>query len=142
MNNLVIIGRLTSDGTYNVRNFNGTEAAVYNNTVAVNTRKADGSERTEFFDIAAWRGLADVCKKYCRKGMMVGVKGEAGLNTYQANNGAFVARITVHNVSDIQFCDRYGQPIEAEPEAPAAPVQTAAAPVDSPATEDDDELPF
>lgn len=140
MNNLTIVGRLTSDGLYAVRNFNGTEAAVYNNTVAVNTRKADGSERTEYFDFAAWRGLADVCKKYCRKGMKVAINGEAGLKTYQSANGSWNARLTVHNVQNVEFCDKYGQDIApvTEPEAAKAPESTQAEATEA----DDDDLPF
>lgn len=142
MNVCVIVGRLVSDGRYAKRNFNGTEAAVYNNTVAVNKKLRNGTEKTEFFDFAAWRGLGDVCKQYCRKGMMVAVSGEAGLNTFQSANGAWNARLKLDNVNQVQFCDHYGQPVEAE-EADVAPEEVPAnAPGDFVIAGEDDELPF
>ena len=85
MNRVILIGNLTRDPE--VRNTqNGIN--VCNFSIAVNRRKrADGVQETDFFNIVAWRQLADLCGKYLSKGRKVAVIGSIQTRTYEAQDG-------------------------------------------------------
>lgn len=82
MNQLTIIGNL-------VREPELTETAggtpVCRMTVAVNRRH--GAEGTDYFNVTAWRGLAETCAKYLRKGKKVCVVGSIQFRNYEDREG-------------------------------------------------------
>lgn len=86
MNKIVLIGNLTADPVLRATP-NGT--SVCNFTLAVNRRfpGADGQKVTDFFNIVAWRGLADTCNKYLARGKKAAIIGELQARTYTAKNG-------------------------------------------------------
>lgn len=86
MNKIVLIGNLTADPVLRATP-NGT--SVCNFTLAVSRRfpGADGQKVTDFFNIVAWRGLADTCNKYLAKGKKAAVTGELQARTYTAKDG-------------------------------------------------------
>ena len=86
MQRIFIIGNLTADPVLRATP-NGT--SVCNFTLAVNRRfpGADGQKVTDFFNIVAWRGLADTCNKYLAKGKKAAVVGELQARTYTAKDG-------------------------------------------------------
>lgn len=86
MNKIVLIGNLTADPVLRATP-NGT--SVCNFTLAVNRRfpGADGQKVTDFFNIVAWRGLADTCNKYLAKGKKAAIVGELQARTYTARDG-------------------------------------------------------
>lgn len=86
MNKIVLIGNLTADPVLRATP-NGT--SVCNFTLAVNRRfpGADGQKVTDFFNVVAWRGLADTCNKYLARGKKAAVVGELQARTYTAKDG-------------------------------------------------------
>ena len=86
MNKIVLIGNLTADPVLRATP-NGT--SVCNFTLAVNRRfpGADGQKVTDFFNVVAWRGLAETCNKYLAKGKKAAVIGELQARTYTAKDG-------------------------------------------------------
>ena len=86
MQRIAIIGNLTADPVLRATP-NGT--SVCNFTLAVNRRfpGADGQKVTDFFNVVAWRGLAETCNKYLAKGKKAAVIGELQARTYTAKDG-------------------------------------------------------
>lgn len=161
-----MIGNLTRDPE--IREINTAQGVVKvcNFTVACSERNlprnADGTPHTEFVRVAAWRGLADICQQYLKKGRKVKISGAFRQREYQDATGVQRSVIEFPNVMDVEMLDRAEQSQQnnavvsnqnAAVHNQAAPaVQPAAMPnydappagiVDTGMTQvDDDELPF
>lgn len=107
MQKIVLIGNLTSDPE---KRATGTGISVTSFTIAVNRRN---QEKTDYFRINAWRGLAETCAKYLSKGRKVSVIGELQARTYEAKDGATKLSLDV-SADEIEFLS----PAEAKPEKP------------------------
>lgn len=83
MNQSHLIGRLTKDPEY--RN-TSDGIAVCSFTLAV--PKRTDRNKANFISVVTWRGLADNCGKYLKKGSQVGVSGELTSRTYDDKNGS------------------------------------------------------
>ena len=151
MNKVYLIGNLTRDPEMRSTS---TGIPVCNFSIAVNRRKrADGQQETDFFNIVAWRQLAELCSRYLAKGRKVAVSGSIQTRTYEAQDGrkrsAFdIVADEVEFLSSAQAGASSGE-YHAPSAAPAAPraMQAPAynAPADAGFTQvqvDDDELPF
>lgn len=86
MNKVILIGNLTRDPELGETS-NGTAYCRF--SIAVNRKfaNADGERETDFFNIVAWRGLAENCGKFLAKGKKVAVVGELQNRSYEDNNG-------------------------------------------------------
>ena len=86
MQKIIITGNLTADP---VLRATPSGTSVCNFTLAVSRRfpGADGQKQTDFFNVVAWRGLADTCKKYLARGKKAAVIGELQARTYTAKDG-------------------------------------------------------
>ena len=152
-----MIGNLTRDPE--IREINSAQGVVKvcNFTVACSDRRlprnADGTLHTEFVRVSAWRGLADICQQYLKKGRKVRIEGQFRQREYQDATG--VQRSEFPNVYDVEMLDRAEQTQQNDAALPHqnAPVAQPAVmpnydaapqmPVDSGMTQvDDDELPF
>lgn len=84
VNKVILIGHLGKDPE--VRHLEGGNS-VANFTLATNDYYKDKQgtrvERTEWHNIAAWRGLAELAEKYLRKGSQVYVEGKLRTRQYQ-----------------------------------------------------------
>ena len=151
MNKVYLIGNLTRDPEMRSTS---TGIPVCNFSIAVNRRKrADGQQETDFFNIVAWRQLAELCSRYLAKGRKVAVSGSIQTRTYEAQDGskrsAFdIVADEVEFLSSAQAGASSGE-YHAPSAAPAAPraMQAPAynAPADAGFTQvqvDDDERPF
>ena len=153
MNKVYLIGNLTRDPE-----MRSTQAGipVCNFSIAVNRRFRNaqtGQQETDFFNIVAWRQLAELCSRYLAKGRKVAVSGSIQTRTYEAQDGskrsAFdIVADEVEFLSSAQAGASSGE-YHAPSAAPAAPraMQAPAynAPADAGFTQvqvDDDELPF
>ena len=102
MQKIIICGNLTRDPVLAERKLkDGTVTKVVNFTVAVDDGYGD-SKTTMYFDVHAWRGLAETCAKYLAKGREVTVMGPVRLNNYVSNNGNFRSSIAVR-ADEVQF---------------------------------------
>ena len=85
MNKVYLIGNLTRDPEMRSTS---TGIPVCNFSIAVNRRKrADGQQETDFFNIVAWRQLAELCGRYLAKGRKVAVFGSIQTRSYEAQDG-------------------------------------------------------
>mgnify|MGYP002065115475 CR=1 FL=1 len=88
VNKVIILGNLGADPELRYTN-SGT--AVANFRVATNDRWTDkngeSQERTEWHNIVAWRGLAEICGKYLGKGRQVYIEGKIQTRKYQDRDG-------------------------------------------------------
>ena len=153
MNKVFLIGNLTRDPE-----MRSTQSGipVCNFSIAVNRRfrnQQTGQQETDFFNIVAWRQLAELCSRFLAKGRKVAVSGSIQTRTYEAQDGS--KRSAFDIVADeVEFLSSpqnagaapSGEYRPAAPSpAPAPQVQQAPsyAPADAGFTQvDDDELPF
>lgn len=82
MNKIHLIGRVVNSPEAK-RTKSGTKVCTF--TLAVRRRFKDqsGEYQTDFFDVQAWRTLADLCEKYLEKGKMALVSGSMQSRTYE-----------------------------------------------------------
>lgn len=99
MNQCFLIGNLTKDVELRTTQ-NGIANCAF--TLAVNRRfkNAQGETETDFFNIVAWRQLAELCAKYLSKGRKCAVTGSIQNRSYQAQDGAkrYITEIIAENV--------------------------------------------
>ena len=86
MNTWFGIGRATKDCEISTTN-NGVNVAKFTIAVDRKFKDAEGNKVADFINIVAWRGLADVCGKYIKKGQQVAIKGELQIRSYDAQDG-------------------------------------------------------
>ncbi len=145
MNKVFLIGNLTRDPEL-------TETAggvsVCHFAIAVNRSytSSDGERQTDFFNVTAWRGLADTVARYTKKGNKVAVTGSIQIRNYEDNQG--VRRTAVDVIAqDIEFLTSRNQSGDEfyESGAPASPSPSPAPAKKKPALQsfdDDGDIPF
>lgn len=107
MNKLELIGNLTTDPVMKTVMIKDTPTKVTNFSIAVNERKrADSTDKPEpvYFRCHVWRGLAETCAEYLRKGRKVWISGPVKMNSYKDSSGAIRYAMDVR-IDDIEFLD-------------------------------------
>ncbi|MDL2225776.1 single-stranded DNA-binding protein [Eubacteriales bacterium OttesenSCG-928-M02] len=143
MNKAILIGNITRDPDLRMT---GNGISVCSFTVAVQRRYTNqqGERQADFIPVVCWRGLAENCGKYLRKGSKVGVLGAIQVRNYEANDGT--RRYVTEIVADeVEFLDRAGDRQNADPNSQFTPQDTPSPFSDSMGfgdAVDDDELPF
>ncbi len=86
MNKVILIGNLTKDPELSTTN---SGISVCRFTLAVQRRftNAEGERETDFLNITVWRGQAENCSKYLRKGSKACVTGSIQTRSYDAQDG-------------------------------------------------------
>lgn len=98
MNHVALIGNLTRDPDMRYTQ-SGTATCAF--TIAVNRIKAkDGTQKTDYIPVVAWRSLAETCGRYLAKGRKVAVIGSIQTRTYDAKDGTkrYVTEVVASNV--------------------------------------------
>lgn len=100
----IIIGHVGTDIQFR---YTPSGQAVCNFAVAVNESWTDRNsnekrEKTTWYRIYAWRGLAETCHKYVHKGMQIQVVGTVEANAYISDSGQAVASLEL-TARDILF---------------------------------------
>ena len=98
MNKVFLIGNLTRDPELS-ETANGTTICRFG--IAVNRRTPSG-EQTDFYNLTAFRSLADTIARYKKKGDRVAVVGDIQLRQYEGNDGIKRTAVDVI-VQDIEF---------------------------------------
>ena len=89
VNKAFILGRVGKDPQ--VSHINDTKKVSF--SIATTDRgytKQDGTQvpdRTEWHNIVAWRGLAEVCEKYVHKGDLLYIEGKITNRSWDGENG-------------------------------------------------------
>ncbi len=142
MNKVIMIGNLTKDPDVRTT---GSGISVCTLRIAVTRKRANqnGEKVSDFFDVIAWRQLAELCGKYLVKGRKICVTGELQTRSYDAKDGSkrYVTEIVA---DDIEFLTPRGQSEgDGSSPAPYASQSQAAAGAPEGFTDiEDDELPF
>jgi single-strand DNA-binding protein len=136
MNNVVLIGRLTSDPE--MRFIPQSETAVSNFSLAVDRPFSKGKEKVaDFIRIVAFGKTAELVEKYVTKGKRIGVIGRIQTGNYKDKDGKTI--YTTDVVAErIEFLDS-GNKKGSESDEYS---QEDGAGIPKDFTEEDDEIPF
>lgn len=129
LNKCFLLGNLTRDPELQSTS-GGT--AVCKMSIAVRRRFSESNE-ADFFNLTAWRGVAESCAKYLKKGSKIAVCGSLQNRSYEDKNG------TKRTVTDIVAEEvEFLSPLEKSESTPKKGAhQVELTPVD-----DLDDLPF
>ena len=137
MNKVILIGNLSKDPELATTN-GGVSVCRF--TIAVQRRfqNAEGERDADFINVVVWRGQAENCHKYLKKGSKCAVEGRIQTSSYEAQDGTrrYVTEVVADNVEFVGTRQREdgGAPVAAKSQ-PAKPVADLE-PID------DDSLPF
>ena len=107
MNKIILIGNLGRDPEMNVT-ADGTPFTKF--TLAVNrrTKSSSGERETDWFNIVAWRQLAEICNTYLHKGSKVYIEGRLTQRKYTDKNGVERSAVDVI-ANDMEMLTPKGQ---------------------------------
>ncbi|MCI8945076.1 MAG: single-stranded DNA-binding protein [Clostridia bacterium] len=107
MNKVILIGNLTRDPEFAQTSSNVPYLKM---SVAVSRKfaSANGERETDFFNIVAWRGLAENCAKYLCKGKKISVVGNLQNRSYEDSQGN-KRQITEIIAEEIDFLSPVGE---------------------------------
>ena len=135
MNKVILVGNLTKDPELS-ETPNGIAVCRFAIAVSRDFANADGTRETDFFNITVWRGRAENCGKYLKKGNMVAVVGSLQNRSYEDKDGVkrYVTDIVA---SEVEFLTPKGAGVDDD--TPPAVVKR-----ERPQLEaiDDNQLPF
>ena len=86
MNKVILIGNLTRDPEL-TETPSGVAVCRFSIAVSRDYANADGTRETDFFNITVWRGRAENCGKYLKKGNKVAVFGSLQNRSYEDKDG-------------------------------------------------------
>ena len=145
MNKVFLTGNLTRDPEVRT-----TQSGINVCTlgIAVQRRFANqqGVREADFFNVIAWRQLADLCGRYLTKGRKIAVVGTLQNRTYDAQDGT-KRTVTEIQADEIEFLSAPGEAPRTREDAPvredrpAADTSVSYQPTQM-VESDDDELPF
>ena len=90
LNKVFLIGNAGKDPEVHYFDSNTRKATFSLATTDRGFTRADGTvvpERTEWHNIVAWRGLAEIIEKYVRKGTKLFVEGKLTSRSYEDKSG-------------------------------------------------------
>ena len=138
MNKVILIGNLTKDPEINTTN-SGVSVCRFSLAVqrGFGSNQESNGPTADFFNITVWRGLAENCHKFLKKGSKCCVVGRIQNSTYEAQDGT--KRYSTDIIAnDVEFLSSKNS---GEGESMGAPK-----PVESGSSDlqpiDDDSLPF
>ena len=86
MNKVFLVGNLTRDPEL-TETPNGTAVCKFGIAVSRDYENADGNRETDFFNVTVWRGRAENCAKYLKKGNKVAILGTLENRSYEDKDG-------------------------------------------------------
>ncbi len=101
MNRVILIGNLTRDPEL-TETPNGVAVCRFSIAVSRDYASQDGTRETDFFNITVWRGRAENCGKYLKKGNKVAVIGSLQTRSYEDKDG-IKRNVTDIVASDVEF---------------------------------------
>ena len=125
MNKVFLIGNLARDPELRTT-ANGTSVCTFSLAVSRRFKNANGENDTDFLNIVVWRGQADNCAKYLKKGSKAAISGSIQTRSYEVDG---VKRYATDIVADeVQFLstrsNEGGDFIESVPAGKSAPIST------------------
>lgn len=138
MNKVILIGNLTKD-TELTETTSGVAVCKFDIAVSRPFANADGNRETDFFHITTWRGQAENCAKYLKKGNKVAIVGSLQNRSYEDKDGI------KRNVTDIMAQEvEFLTPKNSQQEDNEEKATTVSTKKERPVLEaiDDNQLPF
>ena len=137
MNRVILVGNLTKDPEFTTTS-NGVSLCKF--TLAVQRKyKAEGQEpETDFIPIIVWRGQAENCNKFLKKGNKAGVVGSMQTRSYDAQDGTkrYVTEVIADEVEFLNSKPTSNDPIKDKMEKEKQEIMSKFEPID------EDDLPF
>ena len=84
MNKVILVGNLTRDPELS-ETPNGVAVCRFSIAVSRDYASSDGTRETDFFNITVWRGRAENCGKYLKKGNKVAIVGSLQTRSYETD---------------------------------------------------------
>ena len=136
MNKVVLIGNLTKDPEL-MTTSNGIDVCRFSLAVQRRYENAEGEREADFIPIVVWRGQAENCHKYLKKGSKCCVVGTLQTRSYDAQDGSkrHATEVVAEEVEFLSTKKAEGVTEETKEEKPKSE-QTKFEPID------DDNLPF
>lgn len=86
MNKVILVGNLTRDPEL-TETPTGVSVCRFAIAVSRDYANSDGTRETDFFNITVWRGRAENCGKYLKKGNKVAIVGSLQTRSYEDKDG-------------------------------------------------------
>lgn len=86
MNKVILVGNLTRDPEL-TETPSGVAVCRFAIAVSRDYASSDGTRETDFFNITVWRGRAENCGKYLKKGNKVAIVGSLQTRSYEDKDG-------------------------------------------------------
>ncbi len=86
MNKVILVGNLTRDPEL-TETPSGVPVCRFAIAVSRDYANAEGNRETDFFNITVWRGRAENCGKYLKKGNKVAIVGSLQTRSYEDKDG-------------------------------------------------------
>ena len=117
MNKVILVGNLTRDPEL-ITTANGVSLCWFSLAVQRRFAGQDGEREADFINIVVWRGQADNCYKYLKKGSKCGIVGSLQTRSYDAQDGT--KRYSTDVVADeVEFLSTKGSSNSEESFEPA-----------------------
>ena len=140
MNKVILIGNLANDPESRTT-ASGVSMCQFRLAVQRRFANQQGVREADFFNIVAWRQLAELCARYLSKGRRIAVEGSIQNRSYDAQDGSkrYITEIVADNVEFLSS-PQGDRPRADNPPPPPEP--SGYAPDADAFTDVDDELPF
>ena len=141
MNKVFLIGNLTRDPEL-TETSGGVSVCHFAIAVNRSYTSSDGDRQTDFFNVTAWRGLAENVSRFTKKGSKVAVSGSIQIRNYEDNQG--VRRTAIDVIAqDVEFLtQRNANAGDDFYDAPAAEKPAAKRKAALESFDDDGDIPF
>lgn len=142
VNKVILIGNVGADPE--VRYLDGG-VAVANlrlaTTESYKNKNGEKVDQTEWHNIVLWRGLAEIVEKYVKKGMRLYIEGRIRTRSWDDQNGVkrYTTEIYADNMQMLSFGRQDGSDM---PNRTTAANAASSVPMNTPAPDDSDDLPF
>jgi single-strand DNA-binding protein len=134
MNKVILIGNLTRDPEL-TETPSGIAVCRFSIAVSRDFTNADGERETDFFNITVWRGRAENCGKYLKKGNKVAIVGSLQNRSYEDKDG-IKRNVTDIIASEVEFLTPKSSQDDAETVVTAKRERPQITPIN------DDDIPF
>ena len=134
MNKVILVGNLTRDPEL-TETPTGVSVCRFAIAVSRDYASASGTRETDFFNITVWRGRAENCGKYLKKGNKVAIVGSLQTRSYEDKDG--IKRNVVDVIAnEVEFLTPKGSQMDGEDDMPVRKERPQLEAMD------DNELPF
>ena len=135
MNKVYLIGNLTRDPEVSETS-TGVPYCRFSIAVNRNFTNADGNREADFFNIIVWRGQAEPCGRFLKKGSKIALVGSLQNRSYEDKDGV-KRTVTDFVASEVEFLTTNRAEDEEQEVKPVKKERLSLQPVDS-----DNDLPF